>query len=261
MKNFKYILTSLALFVILISCNKDAVMPTINSSDIGSVDAAFTSTVLVYSLTEADNGELKVKIQRGNDQSAATVPITVTGTGTSFFTLQSNSVQFAAGESTKDIIFTYSLGAVEPAVKYIFTIAISDETMVSKSKVSSIRVEAELPLDYVLLGNGTFESEFFGDSWSQPVMVATITPTYKFYKLSGCYTEGYDISFSVKDGVMSMVEQDTGYFYDDDNGYVSINPVTTEISGNKYTVNATFHLRKSGAWFGAATSAESITLP
>ena len=269
MKNLKYILTTFALFVILISCNKDAVMPSINSSDIGSVDAAFSSSVLVYALTEADNGQLRVKIQRGNAQSAAIVPITVSGTGTSQFTLQSNTVQFAAGEFIKDIIFTYSLGSVAPAVKYIFTVTISDETMVSKSKASAIRVEAELPLDYVSLGNGTFSSEFFGESWSQPVMVATITPTYKFYKLPSCYfhvpsdpaKEGYDISFSVKDGVMTMVEQNTGYYYDATNGYISINPVTTVISGNKFTINATFHLRTSGAWFGAATSAESITLP
>lgn len=261
MKNLKYILTSFALFVMLVSCNKDAVMPTINSSDIGSVDAAFSSTVMVYNLTEADNGQLKVKIQRGNAKAAATVPVTVAGEGLSHFDIQSTSVQFAAGEFTKDIIFTYSLGAVAPAKKYIFTVTISDETMVSKSKVSSIRVEAELPLNYESLGNGTFSSAFFEEDWAQPVMIANITPTFKFYKLPGCYFAGYDISFSVKDGVMEMEEQNTGYFYDADNGYVTLNPVSTEISGKKYTVNATFHLRKSGAWFGATTAAESITLP
>ncbi|MFA6770512.1 MAG: hypothetical protein WCR71_04995, partial [Bacteroidales bacterium] len=112
-----------------------------------------------------------------------------------------------------------------------------------------------------LIGDGSFSSEFFGDVWDQPVYVATISPTFKFYKLPGCYFAGYDISFSVKDGVMEMEEQNTGYFYDADNGYVTLNPVSTEISGKKYTVNATFHLRKSGAWFGATTAAESITLP
>jgi len=261
MKNFKYILTSFALFVIMISCNKDAVMSTIDSNDIGSVDAAFSSSVLIYNLTEADNGNLKIQIQRGNIESAATVPIEVSGDGLSHFTLVSNSVQFAAGESQKEILLSYNYNEVAPAEKYIFTVTIADETMVSNSDVSSIRVEAELPLNYELIGDGSFSSEFFGDVWDQPVYVATITSTFKFYKLPDCYMPGYDILFHVKDGVLEMEEQSTGYLYDDDNGFVSINPVTTEISGNTFTINATFHLRKSGAWFGAVTSAESITLP
>lgn len=261
MKNFKYILTTFALFVMLISCNKDAVMSTIDNKDIGSVDASFMSSVLVYKLAEADNGQLKVKIQRGNAESNATVPIELTGEGLSHFTAASNSVQFAAGEYIKDIIFNYNFQEVQPAEKYIFEISIGDETMVSKSKVSTIRVEAELPLNYEFIGNGVFSSEFFGDAWEQPVMVATITSTFKFYLLPDCYFEGYDIAFKVKDGVMEMDEQNTGFYYSDDHGFVSINPNSTEISGKTYTAHATFHLRKSGAWFGATTAAESITLP
>lgn len=260
MKNLKYILTSFALFVMLVSCNKDAVMQTINSSDIGSVDAAFSSTVLVYKLTEGDNGQLKVLIQRGNAKAAATVPITVTGAGLSHFALQSTSVQFAAGEFTKEILFNYSLGAVAPAVKYIFTVKISDETMVSKSKISSIRVEAELPLNYESLGNGTFSSAFFEEDWAQPVMIANITPTFKFYKMPGCYYAGYDISFSVTNGVMAMADQNIGYYYDATHGYAFIKAVSTVISGKKHTVNAQFILPKSGAGF-SGVHAESITLP
>ena len=260
MKNLKYILTSFALFVILISCNKDAVMSTIDSKDIGSVDAAFSSTVMVYNLTEADNGQLKFKMQRGNAQSAATVPISVTGAGLSHFTLQSNSVQFAAGEFTKDIVFTYKFADVAPAKKYIFTVAITDETMLSPAKVSKIKIEAELPLNYESLGNGTFSSAFFEEDWAQPVMIANITPTFKFYKMPGCYFAGYDISFSVTSGVMAMEDQNIGYYYDDTHGYAYIRAASTVISGKKFTINAQFILPKSGAGF-TGVHAESITLP
>lgn len=260
MKNLKYILTSFALFVILISCNKDAVMQTIDPSDIGSVDAAFTSKLLVYKLTEADNGQLKILIQRGNASSAATVPVTVAGAGLSHFTLQSNSVQFAVGEYQKDIILTYKFANIAPGNKYVFEVTITDETMLSKSKVSKIKVEAEIALSYKSLGNGVYSSEFFEESWDQPVMKADITPTFAFYLLPGCYYSGFDIMFSVTNGVMEMPSQSSGYYYDATHGYAFITPQSTQISGKKHSVIAKFTLPKSGAGFTGVFE-ESITLP
>jgi hypothetical protein len=140
MKNLRYITSIALLFILVVSCNKDAVMPTINKSDIGTVDAAFRSTILVYGLSQTDNGKLNVLINRGNIAAAASVPITISGTGATLFTLQSSTVNFAAGEGSAYIQVNYNISAVAPATKYTFKLTIADDTMVSKSKVKEITV-------------------------------------------------------------------------------------------------------------------------
>ncbi len=260
MKNLRYITTLVLLLVLVVSCNQDAIKPYINSNDMGTVDAAFRSTLLVYGLSQADNGKVNVLINRGNTKDAATVPITISGTGTSKFTLQSNSVTFAAGEGSAYIVLNYSLSSVAPATKYTFKLTIADETMVSKSKVKEITVEAMLPLIYAAFGNGTYTSEFYEGSWSQPVQKANISATLNFYKLTNCYEPGYNIEFKVDNGVLTCAQQNIGWEYSAAYGFVYVSPQTTEISGKDHIWYSRFVLPTSGLAFGG-TYKEMFTMP
>ncbi len=260
MKNIKYIIVSLVFLFTFVSCDKDAVMPYIDKSDIGSVDAAFRSTVLVHNLTEADNGQVKVHIVRGNSKGAVSVPIAMSGTNAAKFTLQTQSVQFADGETEAFIILGYNFTEFSPGVKYTVTLKISDETLVSKSKVSTIRVDAEVPLNYVLMGNGTYTSTIYGESWSQPVQRAVISSTLNFFRLPNCYEPNYHITFRVNNGVMEMDQQNIGWYYSAEYGYVFIQPQTMSISGKTHSVVARFVLPAGNVAFGG-TFLETITIP
>jgi len=242
MKNLKYIISLVLLFG-LFSCNQDAIMPYIEKSDIGAVDAAFSSTVAIYDLKQADNGKIQVLIYRGNTKGAATVPIKITGTGITQLTLASNTVTFNDGEGKAYVTLNYNFASIPLATKYIVTLTIDDATMISKSKVSAIRVEAQLPLNYASFGTGTFESEFFdGETWSQPVQKANVSTTLDYYKLPGCYYAGYDIVFRVSNGVLLADQQNIGYLYSPSYGYVFLSPQTNTISGKRHTFNSRFVL-------------------
>jgi hypothetical protein len=260
MKNLRYITTLVLLFVLVVSCNKDEIKPFIASSDIGSVDAAFRSTLLVYGLSQADNGKINVLINRGNTKDAASVPITISGTGTTKLSLASGTVQFAAGEGSAYVVINYSISSVAPATKYTVKLTIADDTMVSKSKVKEITVEAMLPLVYAAFGNGTYTSEFYEGSWSQPVMKAPISATLNFYRLTNCYEPGYNIEFKVDAGVITCAQQNIGWLYSAAYGYVYVSPQTTEISGKDHIWYSRFVLPTSGLAFGG-TFAEKFTMP
>ncbi|GAB1472941.1 hypothetical protein MASR2M69_03820 [Bacteroidota bacterium] len=260
MKNLRYITTLVLLLVLVVSCNQDEIKPYINSSDIGAVDASFRSTLLVYGLSQADNGKVNVLINRGNTKDAATVPITISGTGTSKFSLQSNSVTFAAGEGSAYVVVNYSISSVAPATKYTFTLTIADDTMVSKSKVKTINVEAMLPLNYVAFGNGTYSSEFYEGTWSQPVQKANISATLNFYKLTNCYEPGYNIEFKVDNGVLTCAQQNIGWQYSASYGYVFVSPQTTEITGKDHIWYSKFVLPTAGLAF-SGTYKEMFTMP
>ena len=259
MKNLKYIISLVLLFG-LFACNQDAIMPYIDKSDIGPVDAAFSSTVAIYDLKQADNGKIQVLIYRGNTKGAATVPIAISGTGTTQLTLASNTVTFNDGEGKAYITLNYNFAAIPPATKYIVTLTISDATMVSKSKVSAVRVEAQLPLNYASFGTGTYESEFYEELWSQPVQKANVSTTLDFYKLPGCYYAGYDIVFRVNNGVLLVDQQNIGWLYSAAYGYVHVSPQTNTISGKRHTWNSRFVLPTAGLAFGG-TYDETFIMP
>ncbi len=260
MKNLRYITTLVLLFVLVVSCNKDEIKPYIDSSDIGSVDAAFRSTILVYSLSQADNGKINVLINRGNTKEAASVPITISGTGTTQLSLASGTVQFAAGEGSAFVVLNYNISSVAPATKYTVKLTIADDTMVSKSKVKEISVEAMLPLIYTAFGSGTYSSEFYAESWSQPVMRAQISSTLNFYRLTNCYEPGYNIDFKVDGGVLTCAQQNIGWLYSAAYGFVFVSPQTTEISGKNHIWYSRFVLPTAGLAFGG-TFAERFTMP
>ncbi len=259
MKNLKYIISLVLLFG-LFSCNQDAVMPTIDSSNIGAVDAAFSSSVAVYDLKQSDNGQIKVLMYRGNTKGAATVPISISGTGTTQLTLASNSVTFNDGEGSAYATLNYNFAAIPPATKYIVTLTITDATMISQSKVSAIRVEAQLPLNYVSFGTGTYESGFYEESWAQPVFKANVSTTLDYYKLPGCYYAGYDIVFRVDNGVLKVDQQNIGWFYSASYGYVYVSPQTTSISGKRHTWNSRFVLPLGGVAFTGSYD-ETFVMP
>jgi hypothetical protein len=260
MKNLRYITSIALLFILVVSCNKDAVMPTINKSDIGTVDAAFRSTILVYGLSQTDNGKINVLINRGNIAAAASVPITISGTGATLFTLQSSTVNFAAGEGSAYIQVNYNISAVAPATKYTFKLTIADDTMVSKSLVKEITVEAMLPLIFTAFGSGSYNSEFYGDIWPQPVLRANISSTLNFYRLTNCYEPGYHIEFKVDNGVLTCAQQNTGWLYSAAYGFVFVSPQTTEISGKQHIWYSRFVLPTAGLAFGG-TFKEMFIMP
>lgn len=261
MKNIKYIISLVSLLA-LFSCNKDAVMPTIDSANIGTVGAAFASPVLVYNLSATDNNVIKVLVYRGNTKAAASVPVTLTSTST-LFTLPVSNVEFAAGEGTAYLSVNYPMASIAPAKKYTFTLTLVGADLISPSKVSAMTVNAQLPLTYKSLGTGSYTSEFYETTANVSVLKADLPATLpSYYRIMEPYEpgSGANIDFSVFNGVISIASQNIGWLYSAENGYVYVTPQTTSVSGKTYTWISKFTLPTAGLAFGG-TYAESITLP
>ncbi|MEN6619923.1 MAG: hypothetical protein ABFC28_10615 [Rikenellaceae bacterium] len=263
MKNIKYII-SLVFLLALVSCDKDAVMTHVDSEEIGSVGAAFSSTVLVYNLTSADNNVLKVLVYRGNTTAAASVPVTIASSAPStltLFTLPSGTVEFAAGEGKAYVSVSYNMASVAPGTTYTFTLNLVGDDLISPSKVSSISVRAQLPIVYNSIGTGSYSSEFYEATWDQEVQKANLPSNLpSFYRLPGCYYAGYNIDFKVSDGVITIASQNVGELYSTAYGYIYVTPQSTSIEGKTYGWYSKFTLPTAGLAF-SGTYWEKITMP
>ncbi|EKE04567.1 MAG: hypothetical protein ACD_20C00049G0004 [uncultured bacterium] len=265
MKNIKYII-SLVFLLALLSCNKDAVMPTIDSANIGTVGAAFASPVLVYNLKATDNNVIKVLVYRGNTKAAASVPVTLTSasSGTlALFSLPVSNVEFAAGEGSAYLSVNYTMASIAPAKKYTFALTLVGDDLISPSKISVMTVNAQLPLAYISLGTGSYTSEFYETTANVAVLKADLPTTLpSYYRIIEPYEpgSGANIDFSVDNGVITIASQNIGWLYSASYGYVYVTPQTTSVSGKTYTWVSKFTLPTAGMAFGG-TYAESVTLP
>jgi len=260
MKNFRYITTIILLLGLFASCNQDQIKPFIDGNDIGTLGAAFRSTILSYNLKESDNGVVKVLINRGNPAEALPVHISIVGDPTGLFTLKDNFVHFAEGQESAYVEVKYDFTKVAPATKYTFTLSITDDSVLSRSKVKSIKVDAMLPLIFEDFGVGVFDSEFWEEAWDQPVLRANISSTLNFYRLNDCYFAGYPIEFKVDAGQMIIAQQNIGWEYSAAYGFVYVRPVTVQISGKDHIFVSQFVLPAAGLAFGG-TFRECFTMP
>ncbi len=142
-KNINFIIILLS-SILLVSCNQDAIKPTIDPSLLGKVDAAFTSKVLVHTLSTADNGAISIEMFRGNTKSEAVVPMVLTD-ASGKFSLSAPNVTFAAGSNNVICKIRYNISALTLGGTYRMTLAIKDSTDMSISYAGLLSITAKLP--------------------------------------------------------------------------------------------------------------------
>lgn len=260
----------LALFfgaMLLVACNQDNIGALY--SDGGNPKVAFSSTVLLKSMTPQDNNEIKVAVYRTSNKGTSpqiTLKLVPSGIAVGQFTLKTPTLSFADGSNTAYAVIGYTdINALKATAKYTMTLQITDTVDWSPSAMSSIAITAQRQLTFQPFGTGTFTSSFFGDTWSQPILKAV---EGEVYKLPALYPKddnmnpavGYDFIFAVNpDNSISFDPQPTGYVYGS-YGMVTINQSTTIasfISGKTVTLGAKFTVAAGS--FGNFT--EILTLP
>lgn len=239
MKNVKfYIFVSLLAFLFA-SCETD-VEKTIFKG-VGTVDAAFSSTILTKDLASGDNGKFSITVYRGKGKEAAEVPITITD-ASGKFSLASTKVAFAAGENVAKVDILYTYANLTPGKTYSIKLTL-DDNYLSAAKQGTLTITSRMKLEYELIGKGHFTSTFFEADWDQPVYKAK--GVQGFYRLPDCYTKGFNIDFNLGvDGLVDITgfgNQQTGYV-DSDYGMIRAKCVSSTNADNTIKFQLNFNV-------------------
>jgi len=160
----------------------------------------------VFSLE--DNGKIDIKVTRSNAAAASSVPITFKES-TGNFTMPTPSASFEAGKYETTVSINYVLQNLNPSLRYSMTLQIPSDQR-SFSSDSILTITGNMQLTWEKYGSGTFESEFFEESWDQDLQVAKESPN--LFRLPGCYYNGYNLLFTLNaDNSITYATQQMGY--------------------------------------------------
>ncbi|MFT3739360.1 MAG: hypothetical protein QM786_11425 [Breznakibacter sp.] len=192
-----------------------------------------------------DDAEFKITVTRDNSTNAQTIPLEAKTAYDGVFTVPS-SVSFDAGVGSVEI----TIGVTEKmqAFKsYLLEIIIPEEyTSQYEDQAVYPRVELNvLKEDFKPYAVGTYDSDFFGDSWSAVLEYSEMLDEYRF---SDCWISGYDVTFSWNGGSSVIMGESvfiTGYVHSS-YGMVSATPVESSYDDSskmftflyKWTVSA-----------------------
>ena len=214
MKKIFYLILIAGAFLFASSCQRDGALYEMPDN---CALVSFPSDVAKFSMVSSDGNKITLLLNRGNTKGAVSIPITVVEDKTDgLFKPAKNTFDFADGEAVATLDIKYPDINQFGGETYEMTIAIEDESQVSPAGYSEVEITAQRQLTYKLVGSGTFYSvSLFEDQWEQDVYTTVEAPDY--YILPDCYSEGYDVSFTVKNGVVTIAENiDTGVMYDPD---------------------------------------------
>lgn len=217
MKNIFLLLIIMA--VTMFSCDQDNV-GTLYEPENPYV--AFSSPVVPENVLSTDNDySVAVQIVRSDLSvpTTATVELEMNDDIDGVFELESNSVAFEEGKGTAYVnivpVVNPSLIDVTKTFEYNLTL-VGDN---ASEFYNQTTYRASFSLTFKPFGTGTFSSEFIEDEWTVQVEKAEEADVYR---ILNCYTDGYNITFSVDNANnIRYSTQQTGY-EDPDYGMVSL---------------------------------------
>jgi len=219
------------LLVVLVSCDQDNI-GTLYDPETPYV--AFSSSIVPENILSAENNySVSVPIARSklDEQTTAEVSLEMNDNIDGIFGLENTSVSFADGEGTAyaKIVPLVELSQIDVSKVYEFNLTLLGDNVSEFYNHTTYR--ATFLLTFEPIGTGTLSSEFFGAEWSVQVEKAIEA---EVYKIIDCYTEGYNISFSVdNDNNVFYSPQQTGYV-DPDYGMVSLEMPDSEEPDSYY---------------------------
>ncbi len=235
------------------SCEREEVLYQMGDK----LEVSFPSSIVNFSMLASDGNKIQIEMWRGNTKGAASVPVTITNNTGGVFTPQKSAFDFADGENKAYLTFTYPSINNFGGEKYTIDVKVTDETQVSKGGFKTIKISAQRKLTFQSIGTGLFTSEFYEESWPQPVEKAIEA---EYYRLPNCYVNNYPIEFAVNNGVVTFARQPMGYIHST-YGMIYFDPRSAAGSskvGKKVTMIAEFRIG-SGASYGVFN--EVLDLP
>ena len=232
----KNILKSLAALAcitmsVFTSCNTDAEGEIYNPDDIAN--CSFASSQMNVELTADFGGVVKVPVYRGTATGVASAQVaySLDEETAEIFSITNSEVSFNDGENVGYVEVKYSsmddLGAT---TKYTIDLTLADASL-SPSAEGELTLQIQRKLTWETIGVGTWHSQFFSESWEQPVEKAV---EGNVYRLPDCYYTGYPIIFSLTEDGQSLAAwapQKMGYV-DSTYGMVYFYATAMERDGN-----------------------------
>lgn len=206
-KNIFKSLTVLACIAMSVfaSCNTDA------EGEIYTPDAtencSFASSQMIVELTADYGGVVKVPVYRGTSEGDASVQLaySMDEEAAAIFSITNSEVSFKDGESVGYLEVNYtSMDDLGATTKYSIDLSIS-ETSLSPSAEAELALQIQRKLTWENIGTGVYYSQFFGQSWPQPVEKAA---EGNIYRLPDCIFEGYPLIFSLSEDGQELLGWD-----------------------------------------------------
>jgi hypothetical protein len=251
MKNIFLIILVFALA--FVSCDQEN-MGTIYEPETSYV--AFSSSIVPENILSAENNfSVSVQLVRSDLTAATTasVQLEMNENIDGVFELESNSVTFenGKGEAYVKIIPLVDASLIDPTKTYTFNLTLTGDNVSEFYGETTYKASFK----YTPVGEGTFNSVFFGEVWSvdiEKLEVGNIT----LYKARGLYESGYDITIVVEGNSVTIAEQ-PAWFYDSDLGDVMIVGSGT-LDGKVLTISIEHYIPDVGGW---DPETEILTLP
>lgn len=240
MKKFIYIAFALVAVLLSSSCERD--LTTFTYDDCAG--ATFRSKSVKYSMTKEDGNKIAVELYRGNTKGDAAVAFEMDDYTDGVFVPEKNAFEFKDGENVAVVNFNYPNFEDFLGETYKFTIIIDDE-QTALTGIGTLAVSAQRELTLNPLGEGVFDDQvFYGESWEQPIYNTEEAASY--FILPDVFSNGYDISFTVENGVFTLSGDtiDTGVEYGGDYGNYGIMNASIEYDpdGKQLIITGSFGL-------------------
>jgi len=198
----KRILSFVAAFALVFtisSCNQD-LMETIYTPENNDVTFAISSSS--YKL---DGNPLAVTIQRGVAKEDLSVNLTLDDPN-GVYTLSETTVNFAAGEYTKQVSLSYSVSDLKPVVNYNFVISFNAADKAAAG-YNEFKGSAQMPLTYkdwgtIVAYKGTLFQFFGADQRTYNIQLAEFTNNY--FKIVDFMGGGVDLEFNIDNGSLNI---------------------------------------------------------
>lgn len=217
MKNIYLIIIGLALA--MSSCDQENIG---TIYDPGAPYVAFSTEVVPENILSAENNfSVNVQLVRSelSGTETAEVQLEMNDDIAGVFELESNTVTFEDGEgiSYAKIVPVVNPSLIDVTKTYEFNLTLVGDNV--SELYNQTTYKAFFSLTFKPFGTGTFSSEFFDGDWTVEVEKAEEADVFR---IIDCYTDGYNITFSVdNENNIRYSTQETGY-EDPDYGMVSL---------------------------------------
>jgi len=213
MKKILYFAAALVMLVLGTSCEKGLTTFTYEE---GVAGVTFPSDVQIFNMLAEDGNKIQVEMVRGNVNGAVSIPVEITDYTDGVFTPEKSTFDFADGEASAFLTFTYPSLENFGGETYQIDIEITDEKALEQlamTGIEAVTVQAKRQLTEVSLGEGYFyDYILYEDEWDQEICTTVEAPDL-FY-LKSCFEKGVNINFTAKNGVFTIDETvDTGCLY------------------------------------------------
>ena len=263
MKKLLYFTFVLGALFLTASCDREGVLYEVSE---GEVCATFRSDATIIAIDKEDAPTFTVELVRGLTSAAVSIPVTITDAN-GIFTADKTQFDFAAGENTAVITFTYDGDDIAYGAEYEIDIEIDDPDQVALSGYDATTVVVSRNMTPLSKGTGKYYSGRNGKTRNARLLYAQEAPEVHF--IEAPYADGVNMGFTVVAGapVFSFSIFDTGMLdptYGADYGncilYLSADPVYDSVAGT-ITIAVTYCIPYNGGLAGLGAGADLYTLP